>query len=202
MTGQNSRLILASASPWRAAMLENAGIVVAREPARIDERSVEAALANTGVSPEDLAMVLAQAKAGEVAARFPKAHVIGCDQTLSLGDKIFHKAQTIGEAARKLLQLSEKTHQLNTAVCLAFGEETLWSHGEITQITFRKLDPGFVGRHLAALGTKALGSVGGYQVEGLGAQLIERIDGDYFSVIGLPLLPLLAELRHRKLIDA
>jgi septum formation protein len=104
-------------------------------------------------------------------------------------------------AIDRLMALSGKTHSLNSAVCLVRNGEVLWTHVETTHITFRKLDPAFVGRHLGRVGRKALTSVGAYQIEGEGAQLIEHIDGDFFSIIGLPLLPLLLQLRKQGIID-
>jgi septum formation protein len=201
-TASKIRLILASASPWRAAMLRNAGIAVETIPARIDERAVEETLEGADLGADDVALVLSQAKADEVSTRNPSAVVIGSDQTLSLAGEILHKPRNKDEAIDRLLRLSGRTHQLNSGVCLVLDGEVLWSHVEITHITFRKLDAGFIGRYLAQVGDKALTSVGAYQVEGEGAQLIERIDGDFFSVIGLPLLPLLAQLRERGFIDA
>ncbi len=195
------RLILASASPWRAQMLQNAGIKIEAMAARIDERAIENTLQGSGTTPQEVALILSRAKAEEVSARYPAAHVIGSDQTLSLDDTIFHKPANLDEAVRRLLLLSGKTHLLNSGVALAHNGETVWSHVEVTQITFRQLDPGFVGRHLAEAGKNALGSVGAYQFEGLGAQLVEKFEGDYFSVIGLPLLPVLDQLRQRNLID-
>ena len=105
-------------------------------------------------------------------------------------------------ARRRLLALSGKTHELNSAVCIVRDGEVLWSLCDISTIGFRKLDPGFVGRHLAAVGDRALTSVGAYQIEGQGIQLFNRIDGDFFSIMGLPLLPLLAKLRDLGLMDS
>jgi septum formation protein len=105
------------------------------------------------------------------------------------------------EARRRLLRLSGKTHELNSAIVLAKDGETLWRHMSIARMTMRDLDPGFVGRHLANVGGRALSSVGAYQFEGEGIQLFERIEGDYFAIIGLPLLPLLAKLRELEAID-
>ncbi len=131
----------------------------------------------------------------------PGAVVIGCDQTLSLGDEIFHKPADMEAARRQLLKFSGKTHQLNSAVVLVKDGKTLWRHVSIARMTMRDLDPGFVGRYLGRVGDIALSSVGAYQVEGPGIQLFEKIEGDYFTIVGLPLLPLLAELRKEKLID-
>lgn len=196
-----SELILASKSPFRSALLKNAGIEFSTASAEIDERAVEAPLYETGATPEDVAEVLAEAKALDVSERNPGAVVIGCDQTLSLGDEIFHKPADMEAARRQLLKFSGKTHQLNSAVVLVKDGETLWRHVSIARMTMRDLDPGFVGRYLGRVGDAALSSVGAYQVEGPGIQLFDRIDGDYFTIVGLPLLPLLAELRKEKLID-
>nr|WP_198517428.1 Maf-like protein [Brucella intermedia] len=196
-----SDLILASKSPFRSALLKNAGIEFSTASAEIDERAVEAPLYETGATPEEVAQVLAEAKALDVSEKNPGTVVIGCDQTLSLGDEIFHKPADMEAARRQLLKFSGMTHQLNSAVVLVKDGETLWRHVSIARMTMRDLDPGFVGRYLGRVGDAALSSVGAYQVEGPGIQLFDRIDGDYFTIVGLPLLPLLAELRKEKLID-
>ncbi|MER8383616.1 Maf-like protein [Mesorhizobium sp. M0028] len=195
------KIILASGSPFRKALLVNAGVVVEAVPASVDERALEAPLQNSGVSPEDVALVLAEAKATEVSERKPGALVLGCDQTLSLGDELFHKPADMEGARRHLLALSGKTHQLNSAVVLARDGQVLWRHVGIASLTMRKLDPAFIGRHLARVGAKALSSVGAYQIEGEGIQLFEKIEGDYFTIVGLPLLPVLAKLRDLGAID-
>lgn len=195
------KLVLASKSPFRSALLKNAGIEFSTASADIDERAVEAPLYETGATPEEVAQVLAEAKALDVSEKNPGAVVIGCDQTLSLGDEIFHKPADMEAARRQLLKFSGKTHQLNSAVVLVKDGKTLWRHVSIARMIMRDLDPGFVGRYLGRVGDVALSSVGAYQVEGLGIQLFEKIEGDYFTIVGLPLLPLLAELRKEKLID-
>lgn len=195
------RIILASGSPFRKTLLANAGIEFSAVPAEIDERAVEAPLQGSGTTPEDVALILAEAKALDVSERNPGALVIGCDQTLSLGDLVFHKPDGMEGARRHLLSLSGKTHQLNSAVVLARDGETLWRHVSVARLTMRKLDPAFIGRHLARVGDKALASVGAYQIEGEGIQLFEKIEGDYFTIVGLPLLPLLAALRDLGAID-
>ncbi|MGH6762207.1 MAG: Maf-like protein [Phyllobacterium sp.] len=194
-------IILASKSPFRAAILKNAGLEFTVAASQIDERAVEAALEDSGSTPEDLALVLAEAKAQDVSERYPDAVVIGSDQTLSLGDEVFHKPGDMEAARAHLLRLSGKTHHLNSAVVIARRGETLWRHVSVARMTMRTLDPGFIGRHLARTGSVVLQSVGAYQFEGEGAQLFERIDGDYFTIVGLPLLPLLAELRSLGAID-
>ena len=155
----------------------------------------------TWTAEDVIAEVLAQAKALEVSERFSGVHVIGCDQTLTLDGQILHKPEDMEAARRRLLELSGKTHQLNSAVSIALNNEVIWSYVVVSHITFEKLDPGFVGRHLALVGDQVLSSVGAYQIEGPGIQLMEKIDGDYFSIIGLPLLPLLKQLRNLDLLD-
>ncbi|MCD7108167.1 Maf-like protein [Rhizobium sp. DKSPLA3] len=205
------QLVLASASPFRRMLLENAGIAFRWQAAEIDERALEEPLAAEGASPEKVATVLAEAKAESVAAALREAQgagegiapvVIGSDQTLSLGDRVFHKPASMAEARDHLRALSGATHQLNSAIALHQDGRTLWSHVSTARLTMRRLDDGFIARHLARVGEKALTSVGAYQLEGEGVQLFEAIDGDYFTILGLPILPLLGELRRLRVIDA
>jgi septum formation protein len=195
-------LILASKSPFRSMLLKNAGVSFVSEAADIDERAIEEPLQNSGVTPEDIAMVLAEAKAQDVSAQHQGALVIGSDQTLSLQDRVFHKPVDMEDARHHLLALSGKTHQLNSAVTLALDGETVWRHISVARMTMRELSPAFIGRHLARVGNSVVSSVGAYQFEGEGVQLFDKIDGDYFTIVGLPLLPLLNELRDRGAIDA
>lgn len=169
--------------------------------AEIDERAVEQSMGDEARDGELLASVLAEAKAAEVSSRYRDAVVIGCDQTLSMKEEIFHKPADMNEARRNLLRLSGQTHRLNSAVALVQGGETLWRHVAVASMNMRTFDPGYVGRYLSAAGDEVLGSVGVYQIEGLGINLFDKVEGDYFTIVGLPLLPLLAELRDRKLID-
>lgn len=194
-------IVLASGSPFRRKMLEDAGLAFDVERPEIDERAIESAIEGSGVTPEDLAAILAEAKALEVSQRRPGALVIGTDQTLSLGDAVLHKPKDMEEARRRLLALSAKTHQLNSAIVLMRDGETVWRHVGIARLTMRQLDPGFIGRHLSRVGDRALSSVGAYQVEGEGIQLFETIEGDHFTIVGLPLLPLLKTLRDIGAID-
>lgn len=194
-------IILASTSPYRRLILENAGIEFTAEGADVDERMVEKPLLASGATPEDIAIVLAEAKALDVSARHADAYVIGCDQTLSLGDEILHKSADMEDARRKLLSLSGKTHHLNSAIVIVRNGETIWRHVCVASMTMRELTPGFIGRYLAAVGETVLGSVGAYAIEGRGIQLFDKVDGDHFTIIGLPLLPLLAELRSIGEID-
>ena len=190
-------LILASASPFRATMLKNAVLAFEANAARIDERAVEQPLLEADLPPGDIAEVLAIAKAEEVSARSTGALVIGSDQMLSFDGEILHKVEDMEGARRRLLHLSGKTHYLDSAIALLRDGEVLWSHVERAALTMRTLTPEFVGRHLAEAGETVLSSVGAYQIESVGVQLFEKIEGDFFTIMGLPLLPLLAELRRQ-----
>lgn len=195
-------LILASQSPFRRMLMENAGLVFETEAAAIDERAVETALAARKPTPQQVAETLATEKALDVARRRPGALVIGSDQTLSLEGRVFHKPADMAEARTHLQAMSGRTHSLNCGIALVRDGATLWSHVSIAHLTMRPLTDAFIDRHLARVGTRVLASVGAYQLEGEGVQLFERIDGDYFTILGLPLLPLLAKLRDLGAIDA
>ncbi|WDZ79003.1 Maf-like protein [Ensifer adhaerens] len=195
-------LVLASASPFRRALLENAGLVFEAKAAKIDERALEKPLEDAGAAPETVALALAEAKARDVVRHFGDVLVIGSDQTMSLDTRVYHKPRDMAEAAQHLLSLSGKTHRLNSAIVLLRGEEVVWRHVSSAHMSVRPLTAGFVERHLQRVGEKALSSVGAYQLEGEGIQLFERIEGDYFTILGLPMLPLLAKLRELGTIDA
>ena len=193
-------LVLASGSPHRAKILADAGLAFEVEPARIDERAAEAPLREADVLPEDLAAILAEAKATEVSER-RSGLALGGDQVLALDGEPLHKVEDMEAARRRLLLLSGRTHHLHSALVLARDGQVVWRHVSTAVMTMRELDPGFVGRHLAEAGDAVLSSVGAYQIEGPGVQLFERIDGDLFTIIGVPLLPLLDELRRLGEID-
>ena len=197
----SDRIVLGSGSPFRRQLLENAGVAVEVVKPQTDERAVEAAIGDADVPPSDLAAILAEAKAMDVSERVPNAWTIGCDQVMSLEGRVFHKPADMEEARRNLLALSGRTHELHSAVVLARRGEAVWRHVSTALLTMRRLEPAFVGRYLAAAGEVALQSVGAYQIEGRGIQLLERIDGDHFTIVGLPLLPLLEELRRQGAID-
>ncbi len=196
-----SPLILASSSPFRRMLMENAGLRFASIAASIDERAIEAPLEKSGAGPDAIALVLAKAKAVAVSESHHGSLVIGSDQTMSLGSRVFHKPKDSAEAEAHLLALSGKTHRLNSAVAIARDGDILWEHLSHAELTMRTLTPAFIHRHVGRVGDKALGSVGAYQLEGEGIQLFSRIDGDYFTILGLPMLPLLAELRALEAID-
>jgi septum formation protein len=195
-------LILASGSRSRARILEAAGLAFIVEPPGLDESAMRQAVSGErSLDPHDVAEVLARAKAEAVSDLAPKAYVIGGDQVLALGDTILSKPDSMEAARRQLLDLSGRTHTLHTAVAVASGGETLWAETTVATLTMRKLSPEFIGRYLAAAGDEVLSSVGAYQLESLGVQLFEKIEGDFFSILGLPLIPLLDTLRREGAIE-
>ena len=190
-------LILASSSKSRARMLEAAGLAFIVEPPGLDEGTMRQAISGEkSLDPHDVAEVLARAKAEAVSDLAPQAYVIGADQILALGKTMLSKPDSMEAARRQLLDLSGKTHTLHTAVVVATNGETLWAETTVATLTMRKLSAEFIGRYLAAAGEEVLSSVGAYQLESLGVQLFDKIDGDYFSILGLPLIPLLDTLRR------
>jgi nucleoside triphosphate pyrophosphatase len=200
LQGGKPPLILASSSKVRARLLEAAGLAFTVQPPGLDEHIMRHG--STGaLGPQDIAEVLARAKAEAVSGLVPQAFVIGADQVLDFGGRILAKPDTMEAARKELLDLSGKSHTLHSAVALASKGGTVWAHSESSTLTMRKLSPQFIGRYLAAAGEEVLSSVGAYQLEGLGIQLFEKIDGDYFSILGLPLLPLLDALRREGAIE-
>jgi septum formation protein len=196
------QLILASSSKVRARLLEAAGLAFSIQSPGLDEHAMRQAVGSTGaLSPQDIAEVLARAKAEAVSELMPGAFVIGADQVLAFGGRILSKPDNMEAARKELLDLSGKSHILHSGVALATNGGTVWAHSESSTLVMRKLSPQFIGRYLAAAGEEVLSSVGAYQIEGLGIQLFEKIDGDYFSILGLPLLPLLDALRREGAIE-
>ena len=196
-----SPLILASTSPFRRMLMENAGLRFQAIAADIDERAIEAPLSASGASPDAVALVLAKAKARNVSDRHPNSIVIGSDQTMSLGSRVCRKPRDLEEAQSHLAALSGKTHKLNSAVAIACNGDIIWEHLSHAFLTMRSLEREVIRRHVGRVGEKALGSVGAYQLEGEGIQLFSTIEGDYFTILGLPMLPLLAQLRALEAID-
>jgi septum formation protein len=194
-------LILASGSRSRRSILQNAGVVFEVVPAELDERAAEEPLLKAGATVEDIALALAMAKATLVSERHPGALVIGADQMLELDGERLTKPANMEAARHQLLKLSGKTHDLHSAVACARAGGIVWQHAEPAHMTMQRLSPQFIGRYLAAVGTEALSSVGAYQIEGRGIQLFDRIDGDFFAILGLPLLPLLAFLRSEGIVE-
>lgn len=194
-------LILASSSASRQMLMRNAGLTFSAIPADIDERALDEQLERDGASPEEVALELARAKALAVGALHPEALVLGCDQTMALGARVYHKPKTIVEAEAHLLSLSGNVHRLNSAAVLVRHGEVVWQTVSSAELGVRTLSAEFVSRHLKRVGEKALSSVGAYQLEGEGIQLFTSIEGDYFTILGLPLLPLLSKLRDMDVID-
>jgi septum formation protein len=187
-------LVLASKSEVRRIVLEAAGIPVEIAVADIDERAREA---RAGLDdPAEVAALLARDKAKHVARRFPGRLIVGADQTLSLGRQRFSKPTSPAAAREQLLALAGRTHELHSAVAVVSGDAVRFEHVAVAHLTMRRFTEAFLERYLEAAGTAVSASVGGYQLERIGVQLFERIDGDHFTVLGLPLLPLLAFLRH------
>ena len=191
-------LILASQSRARQMLLGNAGISFEAVPADIDERAVQR---NSGLtSPSDIAGLLAREKAIFVSARNPGRHVIGADQTLALGDRLFSKPSGRAQAVEQLRLLAGNTHALHSAVAVARDGKLVFADVSVARMTMRHLNEDEISAYLDAAGEAVTSSVGGYQLEGLGVHLFERIEGDHFTILGLPLLPLLAFLRRERLL--
>jgi len=186
-------LVLASASTVRRKLLEAAGIPVETRPASIDERAVEAAAPSD--DPSAVAAILAREKALRVAAEVPGRLVVGADQTLAFGRRRFDKPADRAAARAQLQALAGRTHELHAAVAVARGPAVLFEHVGVARLTMRGLSADFLDRYLDVAGSAVSASVGAYQLEALGVHLFERIEGDHFTILGLPLLPLLAYLR-------
>lgn len=191
-----SMLILASASTTRQNLLTQAGIRFLAQPAEIDERAIEGEALARGADASDLALLLARRKAEAVSRSRPGAIVIGADQTLGLGPDLLHKPRDLADAATQLDRLAGKTHRLHAAVALVRDGTLLWSDLQTAELTMRNFDASERDAVLALEGEAVLSSVGGYRLEGPSIRLFEAVTGDYFTVLGLPLLPLLAALRE------
>jgi septum formation protein len=187
-------LVLASRSESRRAVLAGAGIPLEVLPADIDERAIEA---QAGLkSPGQIGLMLARAKAATVAVERPGRCVLGADQTLALADRLFAKPTDLAAARAQLRSLRGRTHELHSALVLARDGAVLFEHCEIARLTMREFSDAFLDSYIEAAGMAVTASVGGYQVESLGIQLFERIEGDHFTILGLPLLRLLQYLRR------
>ena len=190
-----STLVLASSSASRAKLLTAAGIAITVDPAMVDEAALKREARTTGQDAEATALRLAEAKARAVAPRHPGALVLGADQMLDCAGIWYDKPADRADARRQLLALSGRSHALITAAAILRDGDVLWRVVECPVLTMRRFSEAFLERYLAAMGERVLATVGGYELEGLGAQLMARIEGDYFAILGLPLLPLLEFLR-------
>jgi septum formation protein len=193
-------LVLASQSAVRRAVLEGAGIPLEIVPADIDERGIAA---RAGIDdPGEIATLLAREKARAIAARMPGRLVLGADQTLALGARAFSKPADLAAAREQLKALRGATHALHAAIALARDGVIVFEHRAVALLTMRDFSDDFLDSYLAVAGLAVITSVGAYQVERTGIQLFERIDGDHFTIMGLPLLPLLDALRQQKFLVA
>jgi septum formation protein len=198
------RLILASGSPFRRQMLQAAGLAFEVHPADIDERSVESSLIAGGdpVDASGIASALAVAKGVAVSNAHPAHLVIGCDQVLGFEGALLHKAESPPAARQQLMRLRGKMHTLHSGICLVRGGKPVWTHVDVACMTMRAFSEGWLEAYMARMGPRLCQTVGGYEIEAEGVGLFERIEGDHFTIIGLPLLPLLAKLRALKVLDA
>ena len=190
------RIILASGSQSRRAVLAAAGVEAETIKPNVDEDAAKASFRAAGMKVRDQAMQLAELKSVKVSMREPGL-VIGCDQMLSLDGEAFDKPADLAEARNHLVKLSGKSHTLETAIVISEEGKPVWRHLARPKLTVRKLSEPFIESYVETVAEPLLSTVGAYQLEGRGAQLFTRIEGDYFSILGLPLLPLLDYLRTR-----
>ncbi|WP_084396297.1 Maf family protein [Henriciella aquimarina] len=194
-------VVLASGSESRRTLLAGAGVEAVAVKPNVDEEAAKASYRASGMRVSDQAMQLAELKAIKV-SRARDGLVIGGDQMLNLEGEAMDKPANMAEAASHLRRFSGKTHRLETAIVIAEGGEPVWRHLSTPKLTVRPLSEPFIETYLEAAGPGVLKTVGAYQLEGLGAQLFSRIEGDYFSILGLPLLPLLDYLRVRGVLSS
>jgi septum formation protein len=195
-------MILASSSQIRTTLLQNAGLDVVAIPARIDEDAIRAALMVEQANPRDIADALAEAKARKIADKNPTALVLGCDQILAQGVTIYAKPETPDHALIQLRQLRGKSHQLLSAAVLYDGTTPIWRHVGVARLTMRDVSDGYLNSYIDRNWHSIKGSVGGYKLEEEGARLFSEIDGDYFTILGLPLLALLNFCALRSFIES
>ena len=188
-------LILASTSESRRRLLGDAGLSFEIVPPGVDEDEAKRSLAAERAPPQDVAEALAELKAVRVSGRHPAALVIGGDSTLACNGRLFDKPPTVAAARQQLLELRGQTHDLISSVVVAQGGARIWHHTERGRLTMRPFDEVFLDAYLARAGDSVTTSVGAYRLESVGAHLFSRVEGDYFTILGLPLLPLLSFLQ-------
>lgn len=193
-------LVLASKSAPRRALLEAAGIPLVVDPADIDERAAEAASPKEAARPEGAALLLARAKALEAAKRNTGKIVLGADQTLALGSERFSKPKSRDAAREQLKKFSGKTHALHSGIAVVRDDKVLFETVSSAHLTMHKLTDAFLDGYLEAAGDCVTQSVGAYQLESVGVNLFEKIEGDHFTILGMPLMPLLAYFRKAGMI--
>ncbi|AWM10489.1 Maf family nucleotide pyrophosphatase [Bradyrhizobium symbiodeficiens] len=191
-------LILASQSSARKMLLANAGLEFKAVTADIDERGIQ--LASALSNPREIALLLAREKAKAISASYPGSYVIGADQTLALGNRLFNKPAGRPQALAQLRDLAGNSHELNSAVAVAHDGQIVFEDVSVARMTMREMTEDELSIYLDAAGDAVTTSVGAYQLESLGIHLFERIEGDHFTILGLPLLPLLAFLRRERLV--
>lgn len=196
------QIILASGSQIRAQLLRNAGLAFDTVIPKVDERSIQSSLLADGASPRDIADALAEAKARRIAGRYPTALVIGCDQVLSLNGQIFTKPDSQAAAIAQLQQLSGATHTLYAAAVIYADSDPVWRHIGQVKLTMRSLSDAAIQAYVTRNWDSIQHAVGCYKIEEEGPRLFTRIDGDYFSILGLPLLELLSYLALRGTLPA
>jgi len=196
----NAPVVLASASTTRATLLRQAGLAIEIMPTRIDEASVREGMNAEGAPPRDIADTLAELKAMRVSRHALGKLVIGADQILSCKGKLFEKPADRAAAEAQLRALAGSVHELWSAVCVARDGNVIWRHVALSVLTMRSFSDAFLGAYLDAAGDALTHNVGAYALEGPGAQLFSHIEGDYFSILGLPLLPLLDFLREHNIV--
>jgi len=194
-------LVLASGSATRAALLRSAGLEFSVAPAAVDEEALKESAQAEGIPPADAAILLAEAKAAQVARREPEALVIGADQLLVCEGEWFSKPEDLAAARAQLLALRGRTHTLFTALVLWRGGRRVWQHVATPRLTMREFSERFLDRYLAMEGEAALASVGAYRLEGPGVQLFREVQGEHSAILGLPLLPLLGFLRQHGAVE-
>jgi septum formation protein len=187
-------IILASTSTTRQVMLKNAGVSFDSVRPEVDERALIAQ--NSEWAAQDIALELAAAKAREVSNRFPETVVVGADQVLALGQVIYSKPRNIDECIKQLSELRGKSHRLISGVACARANKVFWTATDVATLQMRNFSDEFLHDYIAKNNASCTMSVGGYQIEGLGLQLFDRIEGNYFTILGLPLMQLLEQLRQ------